>query len=392
METKTNTSSGKTSAFREFWEDYHSEVWFGVVLAVIVGASTYASRFIPNRIFDVILTPALNVATFATAFFGAWLVFRHTDGLRLRRLWLYALLIWGLGDLCYLACYLVAPMKVMNMGAEHLTTYELFFGNLLGWLMTLYPTETLRPGWLNWKIVLWQLLPMTALVALDYIVPMSLWPIIAFYPYVLLIVVLTHIRAYRRWCEDNYSSMENIDVQWVIRYCIMLFIIGANYVYMCFTNGHTRAFTQEWFIIFMLAYSTEQILFRKNPWEGVSAAAEEEPETGNDADRERLDAWMDAEKPYCNPDFKLMDLRAVLPMNRTYLSHFINNTYGCTFFQYVNRYRIEEAKRLMEQHPEMKMTEVATLSGFSSRNVFSHIFSRETGITPKEWSMKCNIS
>ena len=377
---------------REMWRDYRSEVVFGVVLAIIVGASTYLSQFIPDRVFDIYITPVLNVCTFSVAFAGAWTIFRHSEGMRMRRLWGYALLAWGIGDLAYLICYLVAPMQMMNMGADHLTTHELLIGNLLGWVMILYPTETLRPGWLNWKIVLWQVLPLSGMVALDYIVPWNLWPVVALYPYALLMLTLSHIRAYRIWCENNYSSMEHINVQWIIRYCIMLFIIGANYVYMCSGHGHERGFTQQWFVIFMLAYSTEQILFRQDPWRDLIvdriASGEEQVELKEGDYAQLLEQWMVAEKPYCNPEFKLMDIRSVLPMNRTYLSQFINDTYGCSFYQFVNRYRIEEAKRLMQEHPEMKISEIAAHSGFSSPSSFSRAFSREIGLSPSEWSKK----
>jgi len=85
-----------------------------------------------------------------------------------------------------------------------------------------------------------------------------------------------------------------------------------------------------------------------------------------------------------------MDLRAVLPMNRTYLSQFINDTYNCSFYQFVTRYRVEEAKRIMQENPEMKMADVAVRSGFSSRVVFSQIFSKETGMSPRDWNKITN--
>lgn len=72
-------------------------------------------------------------------------------------------------------------------------------------------------------------------------------------------------------------------------------------------------------------------------------------------------------------------------MNRTYLSQFINAEYGCNFYQFVTGYRIEEAKRLMREHPQMQLQEVAEQSGFSSPTVFSRIFSREVGMTPRDW-------
>ena len=40
----------------------------------------------------------------------------------------------------------------------------------------------------------------------------------------------------------------------------------------------------------------------------------------------------------------------------------------------------------MTEHPDMKLQDVAEQSGFSSPVVFSRIFARETGITPREWS------
>jgi AraC-like DNA-binding protein len=393
----------QNSTLHNLWYNYKSEVIFGVVMVAIVALSTYLSRYIPDDVYDNILTPVFNVCTCTVAFGGAWFIFRHSEHMRIRRLWGWALLMWGLGDLAYLVCYLIAPMQVMNIGAEHITVYELLFGNLLGWVMVLYPTETLRPGWLTWKVVLWQLLPMMALVALDYLVPFSLWPVIALYPYALLIFVLTHIREYRRWCEDNFSTLDNIDVQWIIRYCIMLAIIGINYVYLCSAHDHTRGFTQQWFVILMLVYSTEQILYRKDPWQRLK----ENPTSHSDSDLTshsdsdlistksavlKLEAWLEQEKPYLNPDFQLSDLRQVLPLNRTYLSQFINAEYGCSFYQWVNGLRIREAKRLMTEQPELKVQDIAERCGFSSAGVFSRVFIREAGIAPSKWGQKSNNS
>jgi AraC-like DNA-binding protein len=95
---------------------------------------------------------------------------------------------------------------------------------------------------------------------------------------------------------------------------------------------------------------------------------------------------MATEKPYLDPDFQLADIRVVMPKNRTTISQFINSTYGCSFFQLVNRYRIEEAQRLMAAHPDMKMTDVASACGFSSSAVFSRTFTRQTGVSPREWN------
>jgi AraC-like DNA-binding protein len=72
-------------------------------------------------------------------------------------------------------------------------------------------------------------------------------------------------------------------------------------------------------------------------------------------------------------------------MNRTYLSQFINAEYGCSFYHWVNRLRIAEAKRLLTENPEIKMRDIAQQCGFSSPTVFTRVFTRETGIAPSEW-------
>ena len=45
----------------------------------------------------------------------------------------------------------------------------------------------------------------------------------------------------------------------------------------------------------------------------------------------------------------------------------------------------KEAKRLMTEHPDMKMADVSSNCGFSSPSVFSRTFSTMTGQSPREW-------
>ena len=111
----------------------------------------------------------------------------------------------------------------------------------------------------------------------------------------------------------------------------------------------------------------------------------ETPVGSNAEYRAKLEQWMETDKPYLNPDFRLLDLRQVLPLNRTYLSQLINAEYGCNFYQFATNYRIEEAKHLMTEHPEMTMEDVANQCGFSSARSFYRAFDREVDMTPKEW-------
>ena len=368
---------------------------FFIITTVCVALSLWLSRYISVATFEELLSPLLFTITVTVAFFGSFLVFKHADGLRIRRVWGWTLLIWGLIDSTYLVGHIFAHSQIMDMGAQHITTIELFLGNLLGWVLLLYPTEAVRPGWLSLKTGLWQVLPMCVLIGLDYLIPLSLRPLIALYPFALIPLLLTHIRVYKNWCEENFSTLDAFDVQWIIRYLWMVVLVGVNYIFICVTQAPARGFTQLWFTIFMFAYSTEQILCRKDPWEmvrGREKAEEPEPEavSSQDALRQKLDLWMEQEKPYVNPAFQLSDLGAVLPMNRTYLSQFIKAEYGCTFYQFVSRYRVAEAKRLKLEQPNLKMDEIAARCGFSSRTVFSNVFTREEGVSPREWFKKCN--
>ena len=165
-------------------------------------------------------------------------------------------------------------------------------------------------------------------------------------------------------------------------------MLGLSLFYMCLTDNPARAFTQQWLMLLLFGYSTVQILFRPDPWKQLHSMATEEAEEPNHSNavyRATLEAWLEQEKPYLNPDFQLTDLRQVLPLNRTYLSQLINTEYGCSFYHWVNGLRIAEAKRLLTENPEMKLKDIAQQSGFSSPTVFSRVFIRETGISPREW-------
>lgn len=375
--------------FRELWENYRSEVFFFVILSACVTLGHWLSRFIPEDLINSTILPIQHGGIVATCLIGALLMFHRSDGLRIRRACGYALIIWGLADSWLLFQDYIFQYQILRIGANAFNAYDLFFCNFLGWILLIYPTETLRPGWLNMKRALYQILPMGVLVALDYVIPWDLRWIISLYPAALFIMVITHIRAYRKWCEENYSSMEHIDAPWIVRYLIMVLVIGLSYLYIALSQHPTRVVTQNILLGFLFFYSIDEILFRKDPWTGMVANEANGDSAGieGQSDSARLlEQWMESEKPYLNPDFQLMDLRAVLPMNRTYLSQFINTTYGCSFYLFANRYRIEEAKRLMRENPDMKLADVAERTGFSSQTVFSQVFTKQTGMSPRRWS------
>jgi len=375
--------------------NYKSEILFFIVLSVCTALSHWLARFIPVDLFDGVITAIQNTCTASVCLFGAILMFVHSEGLRVRKAWGWVLLVWGLADAFFLVQTYFLRTPVLNIGGDAMTAFELLVANLLAWLLLVYPQEALRPNWLTCSKAMLQLLPICALVGLDYLLPVDLSPVIMCYPVLLAIILTRHVRAYRIWCEENYSTLDNIDVQWIVRYLVMLLMLGLSLFYMCLTDNPVRAFTQQWLMLLLFGYSTVQILFRPDPWKQLHSMATEEAEEPNPSNavyRATLEAWLEQEKPYLNPDFQLTDLRQVLPLNRTYLSQLINTEYGCTFYQWVNGMRIEEAKRLLTEHPELRVQDVAQQSGFSSSIVFSRVFTRETGVAPSKWLTIHNYS
>jgi len=271
-----------------------------------------------------------------------------------------------------------------------ITPLDMALRNVFALLLLAYPMEVLYPRWLNWWRGLLILLPVFLIWGLNALTEVDMRILLIIYPLIFSGVLISQIRVYRLRCEDYYSTLENSAMLWIDIYLISMIIIGLSYFYLCFSSHPTRLFTQQWLVLGLLVYNTLQIVCRAKPWQETNDADEEvlpaEENTHLTESRAKLEAWMEAEKPYLNKDFCLVQLMEVLPMNRTYLSKFINTEYGCTFYQFVTNYRIEEAKRLMKECPDMKLQDVADRSGFSSATVFGRIFRRETGLTPTEWS------
>ena len=383
-------------SIRELYYEYRSELVFSFLLTALVVASYMLSPLIPLEVYRKIISPTLDCAILVCCAMSAIALFRHHQGIRVRKMSAYVMTAWVV--VMFISMWMKLSRHNSLTAADGMLSmngWEFVLGSILGWLLLVYPTELLRPGWLNFKRAMIDLLPVVIIGVLDALLDTDLRWLLAAYPFVLLAFIVVNIRAYRVYCENNYSSMEDIDVQWVVRYIIMLVILGASYCFISFARFPTRLFTQQWLLFFLLFYSNEQILFRPDPWvEHVRERKEDEPEgedngsslTGNETGyRVALEQWMETEKPYLNKDFRLSDMMQVIPMNRTYLSQFIQTEFGCNFYQYVTKYRIEEAKRFMRANPDMRVQEIAEHCGFSSPTVFGRIFLRETGLTPTEW-------
>ena len=84
-------------------------------------------------------------------------------------------------------------------------------------------------------------------------------------------------------------------------------------------------------------------------------------------------------------DLKITDIARELGTNVTYISACINGQMGISFPEFISRYRVEYALKLMQEHPEMSSVEVWDASGFNNEKTFFRRFRLQTGMTPAEW-------
>lgn len=99
---------------------------------------------------------------------------------------------------------------------------------------------------------------------------------------------------------------------------------------------------------------------------------------------EQLLEYMATEKPYLEGELKLNDLAGQLSIPPHHLSQIINEKLGKNFFEFVNSYRIKEAKEILSDpgKQDFKILRVAFESGFNNKTTFNTTFKTEVGTTP----------
>jgi len=99
-------------------------------------------------------------------------------------------------------------------------------------------------------------------------------------------------------------------------------------------------------------------------------------------------AMLESEKLYLAPEFNLQTLSTRLASNQKYISQAINEHSGTNFAGLVNRYRVQEARKLILSSPldqPVNLNDVAFRSGFNNRVSFYRNFKEGTGFTPSEF-------
>ena len=100
--------------------------------------------------------------------------------------------------------------------------------------------------------------------------------------------------------------------------------------------------------------------------------------------RIRIEEWVQNQS-YCEHGTTMLQLSQQLGTNRTYLSRYINSHYGCSFNEWLNRLRIDEAKRRLVSSPALSIEAVAQQVGYANKSHFMHSFKSLEGMTPGQW-------
>ena len=100
-----------------------------------------------------------------------------------------------------------------------------------------------------------------------------------------------------------------------------------------------------------------------------------------------LKKHMEEEKPYLNAELKLGDLATEINFSVNDVSQVLNQDLQQSFSDYINKYRVEEVKRRIEDKAYEKFTFIAISQqcGFNSKTSFYRIFKNEVGKTPADY-------
>lgn len=104
---------------------------------------------------------------------------------------------------------------------------------------------------------------------------------------------------------------------------------------------------------------------------------------------ERMKSYIEENRCYTNPELKMSDLAEVLGLSSSKLSQVFSLYVKENYYEFINRYRLEEFKRLIAEgeYKKYTLTALSEKCGFKKSSFFS-TFRRVEGMTPTEYMKK----
>jgi AraC-like DNA-binding protein len=208
--------------------------------------------------------------------------------------------------------------------------------------------------------------------------------------------------------KNEFSDIDKINLAWLRSLllglsCIYLLYLGDQFfpdlmgmnilgdlitvmaVILIYTMGYLGLRQPA---IFTRAFVAQQTTIE----ESVDQAEEKYRRSGLDKETSlvflnELTGHMEANKSYLEGDLVLPQLAQQLGISANYLSQVINEQLKVNFYDFVNGYRVEEARRLMRNagQKNTNILNIALDSGFNSKSAFYTAFKKATSMTPTQY-------
>lgn len=215
-------------------------------------------------------------------------------------------------------------------------------------------------------------------------------------------LILAYRRAVRLF-DDTHSDDIGAYIRWlsVFTYWAVIFGVGCGlltflpdeYIYLWILSS------VPFYIYLYCAYMNYLLFYEQveQAFEQEMPSEEETPEAIVEGGVElpacyagiegKLSVWI-KEGGYLTPGLTLKELSDLLKTNRTYLSAYIKTTYRVSFREWIAGLRMEYAKRMLIQHPELTVAGIAEKSGFQSASHFIRLFKEREDCSPARWRKK----
>ena len=351
-------------------------------------------------------------------FFGFYFLFAKTPEKKIFKNYLRSRQMMGIAMLLLSANYSVhfffgirfknADSAILMNMSTYFLCYSLFSSALIMLLDRFYITK--RRVWTH--IILWIIFSTLSGVVL-FLLPsgimqkFSLFALAAWLVVFGVVLARRVIIAYRRAIRIfNETQADDIGayIEWlsIFTYWALIFGVGCGlltflpdeyvfiwilssipfYSYLFYSYQNYLLFYEQVENAFEQDMQSEEELLTNSGIE-PEMVSEEVPESYTEF-TEKVDNWIKTDG-YVQQGLTIKELSKILYTNRTYLSAYIKTTYKMTFREWITSLRLEYAKNILKEHPEINIQKLAESSGFLSRSNFIKLFSEKEGCTPAKW-------
>jgi AraC-like DNA-binding protein len=227
--------------------------------------------------------------------------------------------------------------------------------------------------------------------------------VVAFQIVVYFSIILRNLSTFKKKLNEVFSS-DKIDLDWIRRFIFLtVFIFGAvGCALAAMTFFDVPLKTVYRFlppvVVLSICYLAFHAAHQSDVTVGIKLSELQEmtlpvpslKQHEIDGIAERLRSLMEIEKPYLEPNLTLPELAQKLGILRNQLSYVINNRFGTSFYDFINRYRVEEAKRIIsdQNKASFNMLNIGMNVGFSSKTAFNVNFKKFTSMPPSIYKLR----